>query len=149
MTEQRMQLSRRKALAGLAGAVACGIAQRNAVAAESAANSAPGDKCTGPVFSSLGPDAELYGAADGYPVPDPAFARRQGNPWEPKYRVGAFSHIDEIYNTRLISRAATHARDDKIRRWLARAAEPDAAGHAEGRSRLAHRAPRRHADQVL
>ena len=35
------------------------------------------------------------------------------------------------------------------RRRLARAAEPDAAGHAEGRSRLAHGAPRRHADQVL
>jgi CubicO group peptidase (beta-lactamase class C family) len=107
MTEQGIRLSRRKALASLAGAVACGVTQRNGVAAESAVNSVPGDKCTGPVFSSLGPDAELYGAADGYPVPDPAFARRQGNPWEPKYRVGAFSHIDEIYNTRLIGRAAT------------------------------------------
>jgi CubicO group peptidase (beta-lactamase class C family) len=107
MTEQRIQLSRRKALAGLAGAVAYGVAQPDAVAAESVANSAPGDKCTGPVFSSVGPDAELYGAVEGYPVPDPALARRQGNPWEPKYRVGAFSHLDEIYKTCLISRAAT------------------------------------------
>ena len=30
---------------------------------------------------------------------------REGNPWEPKYRVGAFSHLDEIYSTRKISRA--------------------------------------------
>jgi len=30
----------------------------------------------------------------------------QGNPWEPKYRVGAFSHLDKIYSTRRISRAA-------------------------------------------
>jgi CubicO group peptidase (beta-lactamase class C family) len=49
----------------------------------------------------------LYGAADGYPVPDIALARRQGNPWEPKYRVGAFSHLDNIYATRQINRALT------------------------------------------
>jgi hypothetical protein len=34
-------------------------------------------------------------------------ARRQGDPWEPKYRVGAFTHIDQIYPTRLVQRAAT------------------------------------------
>jgi hypothetical protein len=32
-------------------------------------------------------------------------ARRQGDPWEPKYRVGAFTHLDQIYPTRLVRRA--------------------------------------------
>ena len=59
-----------------------------------------------PVFSPSGPDAERYGAAQGFPVPDSALARRQGNPYPPKYRVGAFSHFDEMYPTRLIKRAA-------------------------------------------
>lgn len=58
------------------------------------------------MFSASGPDAASYGAADGYPVPDAALARRQGNPWEPRYRVGAFSHLDAIYRTRQIDRAA-------------------------------------------
>jgi hypothetical protein len=30
----------------------------------------------------------------------------KGNPWDPKYRVGAFSHLDEIYTTQKVSRAA-------------------------------------------
>src|SRR5215510_10880952 len=30
---------------------------------------------------------------------------KQGNPWEPKYRVGAFSHLDEIYSSRQVDRA--------------------------------------------
>lgn len=29
-------------------------------------------------------------------------AAREGNPWAPKYRVGAFSHLDQIYTTRTI-----------------------------------------------
>ena len=61
---------------------------------------------TGPQFSTSGPNAELYGAAAGYPVPDAATARRQGNPWQPRDRVGAFTHIDAIYPTRLVKRAA-------------------------------------------
>ena len=56
---------------------------------------------------ATGPDAEQYGAAYGYPVPDVALARTQGNPWEPKYRVGAFSHLDEIYATQRVDRATT------------------------------------------
>src|SRR5262249_23601331 len=57
-------------------------------------------------FDRGGPDAERYGLREGYPVPDPDHARRQGNPWEPRYRVGAFSHLDTIYPTRRIERAA-------------------------------------------
>ena len=45
--------------------------------------------------------------------------------------------------------AAAHARAGEIRRRLARAAEPDAAGYAARRCRMAQRAPRRHADQMF
>jgi hypothetical protein len=69
--------------------------------------SAYGPSCSHcPIYSETGPDAYLYGAAEGYPVPDASLARRQGNPWEPKYRVGAFSHLDALYPTRQINRAA-------------------------------------------
>src|SRR6266550_1867871 len=44
---------------------------------------------------------------------------------------------------------AAHAGACQIRRRLARAAQPDAARHATGRPRMADRAPRQHADQVL
>jgi CubicO group peptidase (beta-lactamase class C family) len=100
-------LSRRKVLAGLAATDACASAGRRSAAAEPAFTGAPAQTCTGPNFSQTGPDAALYGAAEGYPIPEAVAARSQGNPWEPKYRVGAFSHLDEIYATRRIERAAT------------------------------------------
>jgi hypothetical protein len=100
-------LSRREAIAGFAAAAAYGIGGSNSVVAEPNSNSAPAGNCSGPVFSSTGPDAKLYGAAEGYPVPDVAWARLHGNPWEPRYRVGAFSHLDEIYPTRQVNRATT------------------------------------------
>jgi CubicO group peptidase (beta-lactamase class C family) len=59
----------------------------------------------GPVFSRSGPDAERYGAAEGFPVPGYAEAIRQGNPYQAEYRVGAFSHFDAIYKTRRIKHA--------------------------------------------
>lgn len=52
-----------------------------------------------------GPDADLYGAREGYPVPPRGLARREGNPWAPGYRVGAFTHLDAIYDTRTVQRA--------------------------------------------
>jgi len=52
-----------------------------------------------------GPDADLYGAREGYPVPQRGVARREGNPWSPQYRVGAFTHLDAIYDTRTVQRA--------------------------------------------
>jgi CubicO group peptidase (beta-lactamase class C family) len=99
-------LSRRKTVAGLAATAAC------VLAGSSCANAEPGfhgqtQNCTGPNFSATGPNAELYGAKEGYPLPDIVEARKRGDPWEPKYRVGAFSHLDQIYPTRLIERAAT------------------------------------------
>jgi CubicO group peptidase (beta-lactamase class C family) len=62
--------------------------------------------CGGKAHAQPGPQADLYGAADGYPVPANPMAQLQGNPWPAKYRVGAFSHLDQIYKTRTLSRAA-------------------------------------------
>lgn len=52
------------------------------------------------------PQADLYGAREGYPVPPRRLAQRDGNPWPPKYRVGAFTHLDQIYDTHTVGRAA-------------------------------------------
>jgi CubicO group peptidase (beta-lactamase class C family) len=89
-------LSRRAALAGLAAAGLAGPAAR--AAAEDSA---------GPVFSPSGPNAELYGAGENYPLKDPSLPFTPGNPLTPKYRVGAFSHFDQLYPTRQVKRAAT------------------------------------------
>ena len=62
--------------------------------------------CSGKAYAQPGPQADLYGATDGYPVPTNPMAQLQGNPWPPRYRVGAFTHLDQIYRTRPISRAA-------------------------------------------
>jgi len=100
------QLSRRNAVAALAATVACTLAGYSSASAEPDLPGRTRD-CTGPSFSATGPDAELYGAKAGYPLPDIMDARRHGDPWDAKYRVGAFTHIDQIYPTRLVQRAAT------------------------------------------
>jgi CubicO group peptidase (beta-lactamase class C family) len=94
-------LTRRAAIASLAAA-ACGSAM-----ADSARHGAAAEDSIGPVFLPSGPDAAHYGAAEGYPIADPALAHPPGAPLEPKYRVGAFSHGDEIFPTRRIARAAS------------------------------------------
>ncbi len=86
-------------MAGLAGA--CGAAVARSVPGAAAEHDA------GPVFSSSGPDAELYGARENYPIADRTLPFQPGNPLTPKYRVGAFSHFDKIFPTRRIERAAT------------------------------------------
>lgn len=53
----------------------------------------------GPVFSDSGPDAELYGAAEGYPI------GRRGAAPELNKLVGSYSHFDEIYPSRRVGRA--------------------------------------------
>jgi CubicO group peptidase (beta-lactamase class C family) len=60
----------------------------------------------GPVFSPSGPDTLRYGAAEGFPIADRSLRFQPGDPLELKYRVGAYSHLDEIFPTRLIARAA-------------------------------------------
>jgi CubicO group peptidase (beta-lactamase class C family) len=52
-----------------------------------------------PSFSPLGPDADHFGAAEGFPVRRPIE--------EAGHRVGGFSHFDELYPTRRIERATT------------------------------------------
>jgi CubicO group peptidase (beta-lactamase class C family) len=94
--DRPLAISRRRVVGGVAATFAVGIAGSTAASAED---------ITGPIFSPSGPNAELYGAAEGYPIPNVATARRQGNPWEPRDRVGAFTHIDTIYPTRLVKRA--------------------------------------------
>ena len=96
----RRTVSRRTALAGLAAAAASGSAFGRSV--DSGGPAAP----AGPAFSPSGPNADRYGAAEGYPVPGDVLARSRGNPWEPRHRVGAFSHIDELFATRRVARAA-------------------------------------------
>ncbi len=98
--DHRGLVTRRTALAGLAAVSGSAIA--GLIAETGAAESG-----TGPVFSSSGPDAELYGAAEGFPIADRSLPIQPGNPYQPKYRVGAFSHFDEIYPTRRIARAET------------------------------------------
>jgi CubicO group peptidase (beta-lactamase class C family) len=95
---REQHLSRRATLTGLAATCAAGLATptRPALAEDA-----------GPIFSSTGPNAEHYGAAAGYPVPNATMARWQGNPWQSGDRVGAFTHIDDIYPTRQVGRAAT------------------------------------------
>ncbi len=100
-------ITRRAALAGAAAAAAYGAARASSAIAEPANGPAAVETSAGPVFSATGPDAERYGAAEGFPVPGSLRARLQGNPYKLKYRVGAFSHFDEIYPTRQIARAAT------------------------------------------
>lgn len=74
--------------------------------------------CASPVVSRPdGPNAEEYGARDGYPVA--VFHR-------PRFFVGAFSHYDQLFEARPIRRAASPSR---LRRA---AAEPDVRYAHEG-----------------
>jgi CubicO group peptidase (beta-lactamase class C family) len=87
-------ISRRQALAGIAAVSICRTAFAKAAA------DGPSPKDVGdPIFSPLGPDAEHYGAAEGFPIRDPIEA--------PKNRVGAFSHLDALLPCRQIKCAAT------------------------------------------
>ncbi len=99
--------SRRDVLAGFAAAVAGSVAPCGRALAQSGSSASTSNGGAGPVFSKTGPDAVLYGANDGYPLPSRLRALWEGNPWLPKYRVGAFSHFDEIFATRKVTRAAT------------------------------------------
>jgi hypothetical protein len=52
-----------------------------------------------PRFGQGGPDAEDYGASAGYPVGDRATCFR--------FRIGCYSHFDQVYEGRLVRRATT------------------------------------------
>ena len=89
------KMSRRTALAGLAASVLSRTARAESPQAE-----------TGPVFAPSGWDAERFGAADGFPIAVPLRVNQPGDPPD-KYKIGAYSHYDEIHPTRRIARAAT------------------------------------------
>jgi CubicO group peptidase (beta-lactamase class C family) len=103
--KSRFRISRRKALAAALAAGAAHIGVRGSFAAAESIHNLDAESGAEPVFSATGPDAELYGAADGYPVPSFLEAVLQGNPYKPGNRVGVFSRFDEIYPTRRIKRA--------------------------------------------
>lgn len=91
-------LSRRATLGGLAASCASGL-----IAPIPRAFAEIG----GPTFAPAGPNAELYGAAENYPLKDPRLPYTPGNPESPKYRVGAFSHFDQLFPTRPVKAAAS------------------------------------------
>src|ERR1700748_1135498 len=88
-------MSRRAALAGLAASVVGRAAPGKA-----------GETEVDPVFSPSGPEDERYGAAEGYPIAVPLRVNQPGDPPD-KYKIGAYSHYDEIHPTRRIARDAT------------------------------------------
>jgi CubicO group peptidase (beta-lactamase class C family) len=57
-----------------------------------------------PRFTQGGPDAEDYGASRGYPVGDRATCRGSENL---AFFVGCYSHLDQVYEGRLVRRATT------------------------------------------
>jgi len=70
-----------------------------------------GTQVAAPRFAADGPDADDYGARDGYPVGGRATF------FQVRHLVGSHSHLDEIFEGRLVRRAATPSS-------LGRAAEP-------------------------
>jgi CubicO group peptidase (beta-lactamase class C family) len=105
-------VSRRAALTGFAITAAYGSAGSVQVL-----DNMSGENGAGPIFSPSGPNAELYGAAVGFPIADHSLVHQPGEPYELKYRVGAYSHFDEIYPTHRIKRAAAP--------WMFKRAQPD------------------------
>jgi CubicO group peptidase (beta-lactamase class C family) len=99
-------VSRRRLLTAVAAAAVSVAAGRSGARAQDKPNGGSSRGMTGPHFDPGGPDAVRYGQGEGYPVPDAITARSRGNPWEPRYRVGAFSHLDHLYPTRAVARAA-------------------------------------------
>ena len=63
--------------------------------------SASGASPAAPRVSPSGPDAEDYGASDGYPIGDRTTCSR------PAFLVGCHSHLDQVYEGRLVRQAAT------------------------------------------
>src|SRR5499426_2919345 len=57
-----------------------------------------------PQFAPGGPEAEAFGASKGYPKGTGATY------WRARWRVGSFSHLDEIFRGRLVHKASTPSR---------------------------------------
>jgi CubicO group peptidase (beta-lactamase class C family) len=77
-------------------------AEASLAVAQEAAKAGDGAQANpGPVFSGTGPDAELYGAAAGFPAGDRLTSS------QPQHLVNTYSHFGEIFPSRLVQRAAT------------------------------------------
>src|SRR5581483_6446066 len=96
----RHAISRRSALTGLVATAAS-----SSMMAARASTSGVSESGLGPIFSSSGPNARLYRENEGYPVADHSLTVQPGEPNNVKYRVGAYSHFDEIYPVRRINGA--------------------------------------------
>jgi CubicO group peptidase (beta-lactamase class C family) len=75
---------------------------RNGIASRS--SSAEPSAPSAPRFAAGGPDAEDYGASEGYPIGDRSTFNRIPS------LVGSHSHLDQIFEGRLIRRATTPSR---------------------------------------
>jgi CubicO group peptidase (beta-lactamase class C family) len=84
-------------LAGCASPTSTG--QRDAISSGSSA--ADASAAAGPRFAPGGPDAEDYGASRGYPIGDRETCSRL------VFLVGCHSHLDQVYEGRLVRRATT------------------------------------------
>jgi len=82
---------------------------------------APQSATAGPRFAPSGPDADEFGAGQGYPVGD------RNTFFSVPFLVGSQSHQDEIFPSRSVRRAATASS-------LARAAEPALRYEYQGRT---------------
>ena len=95
-----------------------------------------------PGFFAHGPDAERYGAAEGYPIADPTRKRQPGVPNHAKYRIGAYSHYDEIFPTRRVRRSVSP--------WIFNRSAADIGYSHEGkRSSIAEYLPRKPATGLI
>jgi CubicO group peptidase (beta-lactamase class C family) len=71
----------------------------DAIASE-ASSTAPASP-SAPRFAPGGPDAEAYGASDGYPIGD------RSTYFRTPFLVGSYSHLDQVFEGRLVRRATT------------------------------------------
>jgi CubicO group peptidase (beta-lactamase class C family) len=71
-----------------------------ALAVSAPPHAAAAEEC-GPAFNASGPDAELYGAAENYPLATAAQSRT------PRYMVGSFSHFDRLQPGLLVAASET------------------------------------------
>jgi CubicO group peptidase (beta-lactamase class C family) len=84
-------------LAGYASLAPTGLCDAIASAASPTEPPSP----SAPRLAPSGPDAEDYGASDGYPIGDRSTFFRT------PFLVGAFSHLDHVFEGRLVRRATT------------------------------------------
>jgi CubicO group peptidase (beta-lactamase class C family) len=84
-------------LTGYASLALIGLGDASASGASSTAPASP----FAPRFAPGGPDAEAYGASDGYPIGD------RSTYFRTPFLVGSYSHLDQVFEGRLVRRATT------------------------------------------